>query len=153
MSSGLKHLHKCWTQKSNPTSVSIPKNYVCYECVLPHSTKYKFKNNRQLQGDYWTFEAYALIHLKNTLVLDNTGKSPLQMVMTSCDNKWHFISKGLSRQLDAFMKFSGILIRNKNTWKCNSSQLYQARTRAPKMCNQLILTWLHSKMCGYWSIA
>ena len=67
------------------------------------------------------------MHLKNTVVLDNTDKSLIQMVMTSYENKCYFMSIGLLRELDALVKISDILIRNKiryNLIHLNSPQFH-----------------------------
>ena len=62
------------------------------------------------------FEAYALMHFKNTLVLDNTGKSPLQMVKMTCEKiiKCYFMSIGFLRELDVLILVFGLLIELSN---------------------------------------
>ena len=58
------------TQKKH-YQLCIYSKHLCMSWVCTSNTvqtKHEFKNNRQLQKDYWAFEAYALLHWKNTLV-------------------------------------------------------------------------------------
>ena len=101
-------IHECLHTKKQHRlcicSKQLCMSWVCTSNTV--QTKCAFQNNSSCKK--------IIEHLKHMpscicrtllhIFWTNTGKFPLQVVMTSCENKCHFMSRGLLRELDALVK-------------------------------------------------